>query len=392
MIFIFLGITIQFVVILRYSLKPPTTMKTSVLRLFSILVLFCVTSCNSSSGEPTAIIEEVAEDQTPSDEMVEEEAENDDMPPNTPALTGTFVADHGQLHIEGTKIVDTNGEVVQLRGMSFFWSQWIGEYYTAETVQWLKDDWQCNVVRAAMGVDEGGDAFLANPEREKEKVFTVIDAAIAEGIYVIVDWHSHHAEDYVAEAKAFFSEVSEKYGDTPNIIYETYNEPLDVSWVNTLKPYHEAVLASIRENDPDNIVICGTRTYSQRVDEVIGNKIDDPNIAYTLHYYAATHKQELRDIAQQAIDAGIPIFITEYGVSEASGNGSIDVAEANIWWDFLDANAIGWCNWSIADKEELSAALKPGASALGGWELDELTLSGTIVREEIKANNPNYNN
>lgn len=357
-------------------------MQRKCLKLVLSCLLLSTTSCSSSSEEPVTQAEMVGE-QTPKEE--EDNTSND-----PPTLTGSFVADHGQLRIEGTKIVDKDGATVQLRGMSLFWSQWIGKYYTAEAVKWLKEDWQCNVVRAAMGVDEGGDAYIANPEREKQKIFTVIDAAIAEGVYVIVDWHSHHAEDYLAEAKAFFDEVSKKYGDTPNIIYEPYNEPLDVSWTGTLKAYHEDVLASIRANDPDNIVICGTRTWSQRVDEVIGNKIDDPNVAYTLHYYAATHKQELRDIAQQAVDAGVPLFVTEYGVSEASGDGSIDAEEANTWWDFLDANGIGWCNWSIADKEELSAALKPNASATGGWTLDQLTQSGTMVRAEIKVNNPNY--
>lgn len=349
-------------------------MKRKCINLVLICLLLSTASCSSSSEEPV-IKDEISEDQNSDDD--------------TPTLSGSFVADHGQLRIEGTKIVDKDGEPVQLRGTSFFWSQWAGEYYTTETVKWLKEDWQCNVVRAAMGIDEGGDAYIANPDREKQKVFTVIDAAIAEGIYVIVDWHSHHAEDYVAEAKSFFDEVSKKYGDTPNIIYEPYNEPLDVSWTE-LKAYHEDVLASIRSNDPDNIVICGTRTWSQRVDEVIGNKIDDPNVAYTLHYYAATHKQELREIAQQAIDAGVPIFVTEYGVSEASGGGSIDIAEASTWWDFMDTNGIGWCNWSIVDKEELSAALQPGASTTGAWTTDQLTQSGNMVRDEIKANNPNY--
>ncbi|MFK7813434.1 MAG: glycoside hydrolase family 5 protein [Maribacter sp.] len=358
-------------------------MKTKYIHLILICLLLSALSCGSSSDNPV-VKDEIAEEQTPDDSNSDED--------DTPTLSDSFVEDHGQLRIEGTRIVDENDQPVQLRGMSLFWSQWAGEYFTAETVKWLKDDWQCNVVRAAMGIDEGGDAYISNPDREKQKVFTVIDAAIAEGVYVIVDWHSHHAEDYVTEAKAFFDEVSKKYGDTPNIIYEPYNEPLDVSWTGTLKPYHEDVLASIRANDPDNIVICGTRTWSQRVDEVIGNKIDDPNVAYTLHYYAATHKQELRNMAQQAIDAGVPIFVTEYGVSEASGDGSIDVAEANTWWNFLDTNGIGWCNWSIVDKDELSAALIPGASANGGWAPDELTQSGTMVRTEVKAKNPNYNN
>jgi len=361
-------------------------MKKSILRIFLyFLMMIASTSCDSSSND-------TSQDDTMSDndDDMNDDSDDDDTDDST-TLSGSFVNDHGQLKIEGTTIVDENGDQVQLKGMSFFWSQWAGEYYTAETVKWLKDDWQCNVVRAAMGVDEGGNAYLANPDREKEKVFTIIDAAIEEGLYVIVDWHSHHAEDYIAEAKLFFAEVSEKYGDTPNIIYETYNEPLDVSWNDTLKPYHEEILSSIRENDPDNIIICGTRTWSQRVDEVIGNQIDDANVAYTLHYYAATHKQELRDLAQQAIDAGIPLFVTEYGVSEASGDGSIDTAEANTWWDFLETNGIGWCNWSIVDKEELSAALLPNASFQGGWSAEELTQSGRMVRDEIKANNPEYN-
>lgn len=364
--------------IFKMYTKYIPAMKTSFLYFFFIS-LFASAICCSSSSDDAATPKEEA--QNSDDDSIDNS--NDDVV----STSSSFVEEHGQLRIEGTNIVDKNGTTVQLRGMSFFWSQWSGEYYTAETVKWLKDDWECNIVRAAMGVDEGGDAFINNPDREKQKVFTVIDAAIAEGIYVIVDWHSHHAEDYVAEAKAFFSEVSEKYGDTPNLIYETYNEPLDLSWMETLKPYHEDVLASIRANDPDNIVICGTRTWSQRVDEVIGNQINDPNIAYTLHYYAATHKRELRDLAQQAVDAGVPIFVTEYGVSEASGDGSIDVAEANSWWNFLDTNNIGWCNWSITDKVELSAALLPGASFNGGWGANNLSQSGSMVRAEIKASN-----
>ncbi|MEN1785336.1 MAG: glycoside hydrolase family 5 protein [Bacteroidota bacterium] len=299
------------------------------------------------------------------------------------------VTEHGQLRIADGKIVNQDGNSVQLRGMSFFWSQWMGQYYTPETVQWLKEDWRCNVVRAAMGVEDT-DGYLSNPEIEKQKVFTVIDAAIDNGIYVLVDWHSHHAEDHVNEAVAFFSEVAQKYGNYPNIIYETYNEPLDVNWNSVLKPYHEQVLAAIRQYDPDNIVVCGTRTWSQRVDEVVGNPINDPNVAYTLHYYAATHKQELRNIAQLALDNNIPIFVTEYGVSEANGDGSIDVAESETWWQFLDSNNISWCNWSIADKEELSAALQPNASAQGGWSANTLTQSGTMVRAEIRSKNTAY--
>ena len=350
--------------------------------LFLLVLIVSFVSCNKKSDTIPAPEEEIVEEE---EEVIEEEEEEE-----TGGETfASVVEQHGQLSISGNKIIDKNGEAVQLRGMSFFWSQWMGQYYTKEVVKWLKDDWQATVVRAAMAVDEA-DGYIFNPEVEKAKVIEVVDAAIAEGIYVIIDWHSHHAEDYLDEAKAFFSEMAQKYGDYPNVIYEPYNEPLEVSWTGVLKPYHEAVIESIREHDPDNIVICGTRTWSQRVDQVVGNEIDDDNVAYTLHYYAATHKQSLRDIADIALDADVPLFVTEYGVSEASGDGSIDEDEANKWWNYLDDNKISWCNWSIADKVELSAALNPGASALGNWSASDITQSGNMVRNELKAMNPDY--
>lgn len=339
-----------------------------------LLLLTVVFSCGSAD-------ETVME--TPPGQSSETDAESGDAEETLPSV----VALHGQLQVAGNRILDKNEKTVQLRGMSLFWSQWMGQYYTPEVVSWLKSDWQCTVVRAAMGVEDA-DGYLTHPDREKQKVFTVIDAAIEAGIYVIVDWHSHHAEDNVEEAKAFFSEVAQKYGNRPNIIYELYNEPLNVSWESVLKPYHEAVLAEIRKYDPDNLVICGTRNWSQEVDEVVGNEIEDVNVAYTLHYYAASHKQELRNKASIALDNDLALFVTEYGTTDYSGDGFIDVPETNTWWAFLDDNNISWCNWSVADKQENSAILKPNASNLGQWPDSDLTTSGLLVREEIRSKNP----
>ena len=301
------------------------------------------------------------------------------------SLLSKAVADFGQLQVKGNKIFDKNGNAVVLRGMSLFWSQWIGKYYNAETVSWLKSDWQCNVVRAAMAVENGG--YLANKNIEKAKVFAVIDAAIKEGIYVIVDWHDHNAEKHIEESKAFFAEVAQKYGKYPNIIYETYNEPLNVSWTSVLKPYHEAVIAEIRKYDTKNLVICGTRNWSQNVNDVIDNKIADGNVAYTLHFYADTHKQPLRDLAMTALNADIPLFVTEYGTTNASANGSINVEESEKWWKFCEDNKISYCNWSIADKEELASALKPNTSVKGGWTTSDITPSGSMVRKQIRLKN-----
>lgn len=159
------------------------------------------------------------------------------------------VEKHGALHFEKALLKDQHNNNVQLKGMSLFWSQWQPQYYNKETIKQLKDTWGITVIRAAMAIEHEG--YLENPEREKSKIYKVIDAAIELGIYVIVDWHDHHAEDHEKESLEFFTELSSKYGKYPNIIYETYNEPLEVSWKKVLKPYHLKIISAIRKNDPE---------------------------------------------------------------------------------------------------------------------------------------------
>lgn len=304
------------------------------------------------------------------------------------AVGGGVVAQNGRLRVKGNRIVGAkHGKPVMLRGMSLFWSQWIGKYYTPGVVNWLRDDWRCTITRAAMGVEHGG--YLENPEQEQRKVIAVVDAAIAAGIYVLIDWHDHQAHKHTDRAVEFFGDMARRYAKYPNVIYEPFNEPLrEHSWSQDIKPYHEAVIRSIRRYDPENLVVCGTPSWSQRVDEASKDPIKLPNVAYTLHFYAATHKQWLRDAAQTALNNGVALMVTEFGTTEASGNGFIDRDETRRWWDFLDANQISWCNWSVADKEEASAALKPGASERGGWPLAMVTESGRLVRDELRRTNP----
>ncbi|MFN3404303.1 MAG: glycoside hydrolase family 5 protein [Cytophagaceae bacterium] len=299
----------------------------------------------------------------------------------------SVVEKYGQLSVNGNYIISQYGDTVQLRGMSLFWSQWMPQYYTGSTIKWLKEDWQCTVVRAAMGVEMGG--YWANPEEERQKVTNVVNAAIRAGIYVIIDYHSHEAHTDPESAKRFFGDMAKKYGKYQNVLYEIFNEPLqNTSWSKEIKPYSEEVIKAIRAHDPDNIIICGTRQWSQLVYEASKDPIKDTNIAYTLHYYAATHKNWLREEAKKAMGNGIALFVTEFGTTEASGNGKIDYEESKAWFDFLDQYKISWCNWSVCDKDETSAALKPGTSGFGKWREDEITPSGKFIREELKKKNP----
>ena len=296
------------------------------------------------------------------------------------------------ISVQGNKVL-FGGKEGSIAGNSLFWSNtgWGGEkYYNAQTVAWLKSDWKANLVRVAMGVEEAG-GYLTDSSN-KTRAFTVIDAAIANNMYVIIDWHTHHAEENKAAAITFFKEMATKYGNFNNVIYEVYNEPVQVSWANVVKPYATDVIKEIRAIDPDNLIIVGTPTWSQDVDVASQNPITGySNIAYTLHFYAASHKAALRAKAQTALNNGIALFVTEWGSVSADGNGGVDVAETNAWLDFLKTNKISQANWALNDKAEGSSALTPGASANGGWTSAQLTASGTLVRNAIQ-NWPSLNN
>jgi len=289
---------------------------------------------------------------------------------------------HGRLQVKGNRIVGKANKPVSLAGMSLFWSQWMPQFYTAETVNWLKKDWNCTIVRAAVAVEP--DGYLKFPEREWQKVQTVVDAAQKAGIYVIVDWHDHKAENHADQAVEFFGKLAQKYGKSPNLIYEIYNEPLKVSWPNVVNPYAERVIREIRKHDPDNLIVVGNPTWSQDVDVAAADPIKDPNVAYALHFYAGTHKQYLRDKAKKAMDLGAALFVTEWGTVEASGDGAVDRESTEAWLEFMRENHISHLNWSVADKVEGAAVLKPGASGKGGWKDSELTESGKYVRSIIR--------
>jgi endoglucanase len=290
------------------------------------------------------------------------------------------VAAHGALHVAGNHIVDASGEPLQLRGMSLFWSQW-SNYYVPGTVDQLADAWQATVVRAALGVENGG--YLDSPADDEAKIVAVVDRAIERGMYVIVDWHDYHAPDHQSAAVDFFTRMANEYGASPSVLFEIYNEPTNVNW-SAVKTYAETVIAAIRGTGATNLIIVGTPNWSQDVDVAAQSPITGyDDVAYTLHFYAATHKQWLRDKAQKALDAGLPLFVTEWGTCESNGNGVVNEAETKTWLDFLAQHQISWANWSLNNKAEACSALTASTTTMGPWTGSALTASGALVKALI---------
>ncbi|TVR70152.1 MAG: glycoside hydrolase family 5 protein [Marinilabiliales bacterium] len=299
----------------------------------------------------------------------------------------TPVETHGRLRVEGNRIVGEHGEPVQLMGMSHYWSVWGPQkYYNADVVRWLVEDWKVDLARASMAVEinQQGEnkGWLYNRENQERMVETVIQAAIDNGIYVLVDWHTHHL--HTEPAKEFFDYMAEKYGHYPNLIWETFNEPVRQSWPE-IAEYTKEVTSVIRRHS-DNLIIAGTRNWSQYVDEAADDPLTDKNTAYSLHFYAGTHGSELREKGDYALSKGIALFITEWGTSRADGgrDGTIFPDETEEWITWALERDISMANWSLADLRESSAALNSEASVSGGWHPEsDLSPSGRLVRSHI---------
>lgn len=298
------------------------------------------------------------------------------------SLLAQPVKKHGALSVKGTQMVDASGKPYILRGMSLGWSCFHPQYYTAGVVQELHTKWNSSVVRAALGI-EPKKGYRDDPKGQRALIETVVDAAIKEGIYVIIDWHSHNIN--LAEAKEFFDYMAQKYGKFPHVIWEIFNEPDHETWPE-VKAYSEAVIAVIRKHDPDNIILVGSPRWDQEVQLPAADPIKgQTNLMYTMHFYAGTHKQWLRDRTDEAMKAGLPIFVSECAGMEATGDGPVDEVEFRKFIDWMDAKGISWLTWSVSDKNETCSVLEAGAPVNGEWNDGHLKSSGKLIKNILKG-------
>ncbi len=308
--------------------------------------------------------------------------------PSDPKGT-TPVSQHGQLSVKNGQLVDKSGKGYQLRGMSTHGLTWFPEFVNESAFKTLRDDWNTNVVRLAMYVDEwgNGQCYMGNKSGSLELLEKGVDICIKLDMYVIIDWHVLNPGDpskYTNEAKSFFETVSKRYAKYPNVIYEICNEPNGgASWSGNIKPYAEKIIPVIRKNAPNSVIIVGTPTWSQEIDKPLSDPLNYKNVMYAFHFYAATHAG-LRSNVENCVAQGLPVFVSEFGTCDASGGGANDFNETQKWLSYFDKQGISYCNWSICNKDETCSVLRPGISANGNWSESDLTENGKWMRNWLK--------
>lgn len=354
------------------------------------------TTATSSEAPSAAITETISEsitapEQTSVPETVEAQPAETE-PPSSEALSvdaSTPYGQHGALHVENGKLTDENGNTVQLYGMSTHGIAWFPQYINYDSLRTLRDDWNTNCIRLAMYTEEyGGYCAGGDKEQLKQLVKDGVSYATELGMYVIVDWHilsDCDPNQNKDEAIAFFREMAEVFADNDNVLYEICNEPNGGTSWDSIKSYAEEVIPVIRAQKPDAVILVGTPTWSQEIDKAAASPLDDSNVMYTLHFYAGTHKDDLRNRLETCVQNGLPVFVSEFGMCDASGNGANDFVSTTKWLDLLNKYQISFCCWNLANKDESSSVFKASSTALSDWTDDDFNESGRWIRDYFRG-------
>ena len=303
------------------------------------------------------------------------------LPVENVSAASTPVKKNGRLSVKGTRLVNSQGKTVVLKGVSTHGINWFPQYVNKAAFKTLRDNWGVNCIRLAMYTEEyNGYCSGGNQAELRKLINNGVKYATELGMYVIIDWHilsDGNPAKNKKQAMSFFKYMAKKYKNQNNIFYEICNEPNGGTSWNTIKSYASSVIKTIRKYDKKNIILVGTPTWSQDVDVAADSPIKGySNIMYTFHFYAATHGDSYRQKVQAAIQKGLPVFVSEFGISESSGNGRIDKNEANKWMQFLKKNKISYVCWSLCNKNESCSLLKSSCSRIGNFKKSDLSQAG----------------
>ena len=299
--------------------------------------------------------------------------------------TPNLVSGSGNLYVKGSKLYNRYNEPFVLKGLSSHGLQWYSDVLTYDNLKYLRDNWGINAFRLALYTEENG--YISNPSL-KNKLLELTDNLIDLDMYVIIDWHILSDGDpmiHINESKDFFYEVSFKYKDCPNVIYEICNEPNNVTWEDSIKPYANEIIPIIRKNSPNSLIIVGTPNWSTYVDDIIASPLEFKNILYACHFYAGTHKTDNRNKVQKVLDNNLCVFVSEWGTTNLTGDDELSLGSSAEWIEFLDKNNISWINWSFSNKDENSAILKPVYINTSEDIDNNLTDSGKYIKSIIST-------
>nr|WP_236029893.1 cellulase family glycosylhydrolase [Actinoplanes lichenicola] len=313
-------------------------------------------------------------------------------PPTTPSGT-TPVAKNGQLKVCGRQLCNAQGKAIQLRGMSTHGLQWYANCVNDASLNVLANEWNADVLRISMYIQEGG--YETDPAGYTAKVNDLIEKATARGLYAIVDWHMLSPGDpnfNLARAKTFFQQIASRHKDKTNILYEIANEPSEVHW-SAIKSYADQLIPVIRAQDPDGVVLVGTEDWSslgasgdgQGVARIQASPVNATNIMYTFHFYAASHDDYYLNTFRDAI-AKLPMFVTEFGTQQASGDGGNNFAMAQRYLDLMQQHKVSWVNWNYSDDMRSGAVFTQGTCNAGSYSgTARLKEAGVWIRDRIRT-------
>jgi endoglucanase len=206
---------------------------------------------------------------------------------------------------------------------------------------------------------------------------------------VIVDWHILSDGDpnaHTEEAVAFFSQMAEQLRGQGNVLYEICNEPNGVDWP-AVQRYARQVIPAIREKDPDSVVIVGNPDWSKDLYTVAADPLEFDNLLYTLHFYSATHGEDVRAMTEQVSRNGLPVFVSEFGVTASNGGFPRDLDGADTWIELLEQENISYCMWSFSKAPEPCAAIRFTVPKYSGFEQDDYTATGLWLLDTLAKHN-----
>ena len=295
----------------------------------------------------------------------------------------------GRLRVLNGKLCSESGEPVMLRGVSSNGLITAEDLINDKLFAELSEEVGVNLFRFAMytyGVGVVGYCTNGDKERHRDDIARGVELARAHDMYALIDWHILSDGDpnrYIDEALLFFAEMAEKYKDYDNVLYEICNEPNGVDWP-CVKAYAEKVIPVIRERDPDALIIVGNPDWSKDLYSVAADPLSWDNVMYTLHFYSATHGQDVRDMAETVSRQGLPVFVTEFGVTASSGGLPRDLESADLWIDLLERENISYCMWSFSKAPEACSAIRSNVHKYSGFERDDYSATGQWLLDTLQ--------